>query len=492
MGNVLSALGFAAALVAVYYAWRSASLGRLERRERALRAVAHGVDDVRDAAEAAITSYNDGRAGRGAQGAAAADFRRAQTRLRLTLADGALPEELLSDGRRDIATLISGRPLHVGGAAARTLDAVRSAQSALARPGPLERALRRRGRGDHGTVVVEGDARPCGGYAVRTESGGERRIEVVRPADGGGLEHVWCDADRPSTRWSPPRALGDPSMSVSAVSVCRGEAGEDGSLEVVVRAGGRLFHLTCPTSFAVEDGDPLPLSCGEPLPIDDAHGAPAIIQSGFGNRGNFEVVCPREGGGVAHLWRDNDAPEPAWARARSFGRDRPVDAVALIHADLEQHHLEVIARSEGRLCHFWRSNGRPAMWSVEEIAGVGADPAARCTGTPAFIQSRRRGSRGNFEVLVPLDGGGLAHLWRENDEQPRRWRARTLGLPPIDAAAVFEGPLADDGGRDLLVVARGPGGDLFLRDPQPPSRAALTARRRGRGRQPRRSAGSAA
>lgn len=37
-----------------------------------------------------------------------------------------------------------------------------------------------------------------------------------------------------------------------------------------------------------------------------------FIQSRFGNRGNFEIVLPRTGGGLVHFWRNNDAPANPW------------------------------------------------------------------------------------------------------------------------------------------------------------------------------------
>jgi hypothetical protein len=37
-----------------------------------------------------------------------------------------------------------------------------------------------------------------------------------------------------------------------------------------------------------------------------------LIQSSHGANGNFELVVPRIGGGLWHLWRNNDDPAFPW------------------------------------------------------------------------------------------------------------------------------------------------------------------------------------
>jgi hypothetical protein len=45
-----------------------------------------------------------------------------------------------------------------------------------------------------------------------------------------------------------------------------------------------------------------------------------LIQSNFGNLGNFEVVIV-EGGRLVHYWRDNDDPVHAWYKGMEFGNN---------------------------------------------------------------------------------------------------------------------------------------------------------------------------
>jgi hypothetical protein len=71
--------------------------------------------------------------------------------------------------------------------------------------------------------------------------------------------------------------------------------------------------------------------------------------------------------------------------------------------------LEVIARVGEDLFHFWRDSNTRSTWSAtgKFFSGV--------TGIPGFIQSNF-GSKGNFEVVTPVAQGGMAHLYRNNDE----------------------------------------------------------------------------
>src|SRR2546429_307530 len=46
-------------------------------------------------------------------------------------------------------------------------------------------------------------------------------------------------------------------------------------------------------------------------------------------------------------------------------------------------------------------------------------------GVPAFIQGHF-GTKGNFEVIVPLTSGGLAKYFRENDTPGLPWRGRLV------------------------------------------------------------------
>jgi len=60
---------------------------------------------------------------------------------------------------------------------------------------------------------------------------------------------------------------------------------------------------------------------------------PVLIQSRHGHIGNFEMVVPVASGGLAHYFRDNDAPGFPWYLAATFGIGR-VEAISLIESNL--------------------------------------------------------------------------------------------------------------------------------------------------------------
>jgi hypothetical protein len=75
------------------------------------------------------------------------------------------------------------------------------------------------------------------------------------------------------------------------------------------------------------------------------------------------------------------------------------------------------------------------------------------SGTPTLVQSRN-GHQGNFELLVPLASGGLAHFFRDNDTPGFPWHGPTMILDPktqyLDASMI-QSSYGD--GHDLEVIA---------------------------------------
>ena len=78
-------------------------------------------------------------------------------------------------------------------------------------------------------------------------------------------------------------------------------------------------------------------------------------------------MAPLAGGGLAHLWRDNDAANLPWHRSTRFGSGDAYHAVALIQSNFSTAgggpgNLEVIAQTGGRLHHYWRDDVNPFPW----------------------------------------------------------------------------------------------------------------------------------
>ena len=82
----------------------------------------------------------------------------------------------------------------------------------------------------------------------------------------------------------------------------------------------------------------------------------------------FEVVIPWPDGGLAHFWRENDAPGVPWYGPAIFGLGRYVGA-SVADSDFAAFQgssvktLEVIAVTDGgQVEHWWRENGGAFIW----------------------------------------------------------------------------------------------------------------------------------
>ncbi len=100
-------------------------------------------------------------------------------------------------------------------------------------------------------------------------------------------------------------------------------------------------------------------------PFPAVAGNPVLIQSRFGSKGNFELVVPAAGGGLVHLWRNDDNPYLPWSGPTPFGQSLgAVDAVTMIQSNFgSPGNLEVIARVGSQLQFFWRDSGPAFNWN---------------------------------------------------------------------------------------------------------------------------------
>ena len=164
------------------------------------------------------------------------------------------------------------------------------------------------------------------------------------------------------------------------------------------------------------------------IPGVTAAGPPAFIQSRFGRRGNFEVVVPRAGGGLAHLWRNNDSGD-TWAVASAPITTGNWSGVGLIHSSFG--NLEIVGVMDGALVFMWQ-NGAAGPWSRPGIIEAGV------RGRPGFIQSTYGGGHGNFEVVAARVNGGLSHYWRNNSDSNGQWSRAVIFNEMVGSPAVYE------------------------------------------------------
>jgi hypothetical protein len=194
----------------------------------------------------------------------------------------------------------------------------------------------------------------------------------------------------------------------------------------VVRIGQRLLHYQ--------------RSCRRPRwwskPIEiaaDAAGWPSLTQGTWGkgrSPGNFELVTPLAGGGLAHHWRDNDDPERPWYRQSVFGEGSYTGASVIQgkYGPAGTHNLEVVASRAGDLLHYYRQGDRD--WYGGDVFASGV------SGAPSLIQGGF-GLLGNFEVVTPMADGGLARFWRDNDGETGWHGPERFGTGNVTAASLI-------------------------------------------------------
>ena len=78
-----------------------------------------------------------------------------------------------------------------------------------------------------------------------------------------------------------------------------------------------------------------------------------IIQSTFGNKGNFEIVFASPRGGLSHYWRDNDSAGLTWVGPQLFGSSS-VSSPSLIQTD--SGSLEVFVCTGTRIAAYERTD----------------------------------------------------------------------------------------------------------------------------------------
>jgi hypothetical protein len=173
--------------------------------------------------------------------------------------------------------------------------------------------------------------------------------------------------------------------------------------------------------------------------FDASSGSVGFVQSTFGTKGNFEIVTPNQGGGIAHRYRDNDQSSLPWHGPTAvFGAANQVEAVSLIHSFF--NNLELVARIGAQLAHFYRDS-QSGIWHGPLVFAFGS-------GVPSLIQN----SSGDFIVVTPLATGGMAQYRRDNAATGFPWLGPAVIAGPdvVEAVSLIQSSY----GGNLEVVAR--------------------------------------
>jgi hypothetical protein len=175
-----------------------------------------------------------------------------------------------------------------------------------------------------------------------------------------------------------------------------------------------------------------------------------LIQSRFGSKGNFELLAPSSNAGIVFQWRNNDDPSMPWSAQQVFGQVLGrVTAVTVIQSNYgNPGNLELMALAGNDLYFFWRDSGPAFQWNGPyHIAGG-------ISGNASLIQSRF-GTKGNFEMAVPLAAGGLAHFWRNNDSSAMPWSAPIpfgASVGHVTACSLIESNFGSPGNLEVLAT----------------------------------------
>jgi hypothetical protein len=299
------------------------------------------------------------------------------------------------------------------------------------------------------------------GSLIQGNFGKQGNFELVVPAANGGIAHYARLNDETGHAWVGPIIFGEELGEVADVSCIQSNytaaPGAVGNLELIARVDDRLV------AYWREDRPPFEWRAVPGEIAKSVSGNPALIQGRFGLRGNFELLAPLADGGIAHFFRSNDRADPHWHQGAVFGQELGhVDAVALVQGDYQtvgDGNFEIIGRVGSKLYAWWREDRPNAPFN---LIGAFAD---RVRGTPAFIQGRfgldhlESHEHGNFELVAPLEDGGLGSWVRINTTTPAQWKqgadfGHDLGL--IDSVSLIQSNYGTPGLGNLELVARTP------------------------------------
>ena len=244
-------------------------------------------------------------------------------------------------------------------------------------------------------------------------------------------------------------------MTRISQSLIQSDFGEHGNFEAVIVEGNNLNHWW-------RDNNQLPYSWkrGQTIVSGDIAGPASIIQSDFINNdhGNFEVVVPlRVPGGrieLWHFWHDNSDVNIPWRRGHKISSDVTGPA-SIIQSDFinnDHGNFEVVVLEGHSLVHYWHDNSDVNLpWRRGQTITDSAD------GPASIIQSDFiNNDHGNFEVVV-LEGHSLVHYWHDNSDVNLPWRrGQTITDSADGPASIIQSDfINNDHGNFEVVVLEG-------------------------------------
>ena len=193
---------------------------------------------------------------------------------------------------------------------------------------------------------------------IQSRFGTQGNYELAVPSAFTGIDARVRNNDLPGMPWSAINQFAQTLGRVDSVSMIQSSFGTPGNLELVARVGDTLHAFWRDSGPTFTWNGPAQIATG-------AAGNPVLIQSRFGQTGNFELAYPLAAGGIGIKWRNNDAPAMPWSATTSFGQTLgPVDSLSMIQSNFgTPGNLEVVARVGSALHAFWRDSGPTYSWN---------------------------------------------------------------------------------------------------------------------------------
>lgn len=173
-----------------------------------------------------------------------------------------------------------------------------------------------------------------------------------------------------------------------------------------------------------------------------------LIQTPYANRGDFEMVMPDTQGVVHTMRRLNDRSGLPWAQAieLSIGSKGNIEGAAQIYST-EYQHIELVVVAGGGIKTYWRTN--TGVWNQYTSL-----PVTDAQGIPGFAQADL-GGRLQFQVVVGLASGGMAHYYRD-DPNGGEWKlVAKFGTGQVKGVSLIQTNLNEgpNGIKNLALVA---------------------------------------
>jgi hypothetical protein len=191
-------------------------------------------------------------------------------------------------------------------------------------------------------------------------------------------------------------------------------------------------------------------------------GNPVILQSRFGQRGNYELIVPSARGGLLYYWRNNNMDGEPWNGPLELFADQGIfDAVAMQQNGAVDDEMDVVARQGDSLFFLWRDKDPQVPWHAQwrEVGkpSSGLVPiAVGVSGIPSLVAWKS----GALDAVVPRRDGGIATISRGAGVAQGPWvPGVTVGVTRYDALSLAQ---TDEGG--LALAAQGASGvDFYAR-----------------------------